>query len=149
MHEFIAKTKDSSVSASASLTLPYELRQRSRQRVTLDNGEDAAIYLARGTVLYDGDLLIAETGVIIRVLAADELLSVVHCEDPLLFARACYHLGNRHIALQIGKDRLAYLHDHVLDAMLRGLGLAVLQDNAPFAPEPGAYGATTGHHHAH
>jgi urease accessory protein len=149
MYEFIAKAQDSPLLPLTSLTLPYGLRQKSRQRVKLDNGEDAAIYLARGSLLYHGDLLVTEQDILIRVLAADELLSVAHCHDPLLFARACYHLGNRHIPLQIGTNRLAYLHDHVLDAMLHGLGLAVAHHTAPFEPEPGAYGAQAGHGHAH
>lgn len=149
MHEFIAKTLESAGPVLTSLTLPYDLRQKSRQRVTLDNGEEAALFLARGTVLYHEDRLRTGSGDMIRVLAAEELLSVVECDDMLLFARACYHLGNRHMPLQIEKNRLAYLHDHVLDDMLRGLGLVVLQYSAPFTPEPGAYGGRTDHEHGH
>jgi len=83
------------------------------------------------------------------VLAAKETVSAVRCDDPLLYARACYHLGNRHVQLQIDANRLAYLHDHVLDEMLEGLGLTVTAEEACFEPEPGAYGAAHGHHHAH
>ncbi len=149
MHEFIAKVQDNLHPPITSLTLPYELRQKSRQRVNLDNGEEAAICLARGTCLYHGDLLTTEKKILVRVVAADELLSVVHCEDPLLFARACYHLGNRHIPLQIDSNRLAFLHDHVLDDLLHGLGLSVSQRVAHFEPEAGAYGVRAGHHHEH
>jgi urease accessory protein len=63
--------------------------------------------------------------------------------------KACYHLGNRHVALQITMDSLCYLHDHVLDDMVRGLGLRVDVVEAPFEPEPGAYSASGGHHHHH
>ena len=72
-------------------------------------------------------------------------MSSAHIQDPVLFARACYHLGNRHVPLQIGDDWLRYLHDHVLDDMLRGLGISPHHERATFEPEAGAYGG--GHHH--
>ncbi|WP_045224329.1 urease accessory protein UreE [Methyloterricola oryzae] len=136
--------------ANAILTLTFDQRQRSRLRAALDSGADAGVLLPRGSVLRDGDLLQGEGGVVVRIKAAAEVTSVVRTEDPLLFARACYHLGNRHVPLQIGEGELRYLHDHVLDDMLRGMGLAVVRESAPFEPEPGAYasgGAT--HHHGH
>src|SRR6187549_3489761 len=83
------------------LTLPFELRQRSRLRCLLDNGEEAGLILERGTVLRGGDRLQAEDGRVIVVLAAPEQLSVIGNDDPLLLARAAYHLGNRHVAVQI------------------------------------------------
>ena len=73
----------------------------------------------------------------------------MRCDDPLLLARASYHLGNRHVALQIRPDLLRYRHDHVLDAMLEGLGLKVEVVQAPFEPEPGAYDDHHGHGHEH
>jgi urease accessory protein len=73
------------------------------------------------------------------ILAAPEQVSVARTDDALLLARACYHLGNRHVALQITPGELRYLADHVLDDMVRGLGLAVTQESAPFEPEAGAY----------
>ncbi len=152
MLEFIDKAKASEVVPLTTLTLPLDLRQKSRQLVELDNGQEAAVFLKRGTVLHDNDLLISTTDIVIRVQAAEENLSAAYCEDPLLFARACYHLGNRHMPLQIEKDRILYLHDHVLDDMLRGLGLEVVSISAPFEPEAGAYGGNagnTGHHHDH
>lgn len=93
----------------------------------------------------------------VLVVAAPEGLSVAATADPLLLARACYHLGNRNVALQIARGRLAWLHDHVLDAMVAGLGLAVGYEQAPFEPEPGAYpghgpageGGGQGHDHPH
>lgn len=136
---------------STTLTLPLHSRVRSRQRVTLDNGEDAGLFLDRGTTLRDGDLLRAEDGRLVRVRAAAEALSTIVSDDPLLLARACYHLGNRHVSVQIEPGKVSYLHDHVLDDMLRGLGLKVMVDNGPFEPEPGAYGgsAERGHHTHH
>jgi urease accessory protein len=130
-----------------TLTLPYELRQKSRLRARLDNGTEIGLLLPRGTVLRGGDCLKSETGEVILVKAADEVVSTVSEKDPALFARACYHLGNRHVPLQIGDGWLRYLHDHVLDDMLRGLGLQVGCEHAPFEPEAGAYGG--GHHHHH
>ncbi|WP_136810780.1 urease accessory protein UreE [Desulfosediminicola flagellatus] len=152
MIEFIDKTEDRAAVAVTTLTLPLDLRQKSRQRVELDNGQEAAVILKRGTVLHNNDMLIATDKTVIRVQAANELLSAARCNDPLLFARACYHLGNRHMPLQIESGRIVYLHDHVLDDMLRGLGLEVEQVSEPFEPEAGAYGGSAdnaGHHHGH
>jgi urease accessory protein len=128
------------------LTLPFELRQRSRLRCMLDSGEEAGLILERGTVLRGGDRLQAEDGRVIAVLAAPEQLSVVASSDPVLLARAAYHLGNRHIAVQVLAGSLRYQHDHVLDDMVRGLGLVVRVQTQPFEPEGGAYGR---HEHAH
>lgn len=133
------------------LTLPLHSRIKSRLRVTLDNGQEAGLFLPRGTTLKDGDLLGGENGINVLVKAADEALSCVVSKDPHLIARACYHLGNRHVSIQIEPGRVSYLHDHVLDDMLRGLGLEVTLTQAPFEPEPGAYGgsAEKGHSHSH
>jgi urease accessory protein len=122
-----------------TLTLPYGERQKSRARVRLDSGSEAGIFLPRGEPLRGGDRLLAEDDRVILVKAAPESLSVARTDDPLRFARACYHLGNRHVALQIGAGELRYIHDHVLDAMARGLGLNVTEELAPFEPEAGAY----------
>ncbi|MDJ0893270.1 MAG: urease accessory protein UreE [Gammaproteobacteria bacterium] len=131
---------------STTLTLPFEQRIRSRLRATLDDGRDAGLFLERGGTLRDGECLIGDDGIAVRVRAAAETLSSATCTDPLLFARACYHLGNRHVPLQIFSGLLRYQHDHVLDDMLRRLGLDVTVEQAPFEPEPGAY---SGHAHVH
>ncbi|MEJ2404450.1 MAG: urease accessory protein UreE [Candidatus Thiodiazotropha sp.] len=137
--------------ADTTLTLSLHQRIKCRLRVALDDGREAGLFLPRGTTLQAGDLLLSEQGLRVRIKAANEVLSRIVCEDPLLMARACYHLGNRHVALQIEPGRVSYLHDHVLDEMLVGLGLAVEVVEAPFEPEPGAYGgsAEKGHVHAH
>jgi urease accessory protein len=129
---------------TTTLTLPLDKRLRSRQRVTLDNGGEAGVFLPRGQTLRDGDLLAGDDGTIVQVRAAPEQVSEIRCDQPLLLARACYHLGNRHVPLQIDAERLRYPHDHVLDDMLRGLGLQPILAEAPFEPEAGAY---RGHHH--
>ena len=139
--------KNTQVSPQHHLTLPYERRIVSRQRVTLDNGRDAGLFLPRGSSLQHGDCLQADNGETVRVQAAVETVSTLYCEDRLLFARACYHLGNRHVPLEISDGRLRYLHDHVLDEMLHGMGLQVVVEQAPFEPEAGAYAG--GHAHSH
>lgn len=130
----------------STLTLPFDARQRSRQRVRLDDGSERALLLPRGSVLRDGDRLRDEAGQVIRVRAADETVSTARTSDPRLLARICYHLGNRHVPLQIGADWLRYQHDHVLDGMVAALGLPVAFEQAPFEPENGAY---FGGGHAH
>lgn len=138
--------------AQASLTLPYELRQKTRLRAKLDDGREAALILPRGHVLRSGECLRADDGTVIAVQAATETVSTATTNDPLLLARACYHLGNRHVALQVGEGWCRYLHDHVLDEMVRGLGLLVRCEEAPFEPESGAYAVgqhTHSHHHGH
>lgn len=140
IHEKTVQSGD----AADTLTLPYARRERSRQRVRLDSGEEAGLFLPPGTQLADGDLLRAENGVLVRVRAAPEPVSTARTADPLRLARACYHLGNRHVPLQVGAGWLRYQPDHVLDDMLRQLGLSVMQETVCFEPEQGAY---AGHRH--
>jgi urease accessory protein len=135
--------------ADRRLVLPFGERSKSRLRATLDNGEEAGLFLERGSVLRHGDLLLADDGRVIEVNAAPETVSTVHTTDPLMLARAAYHLGNRHVALQIGTGWLRYQHDHVLDDMLRGFGLEVVIEELQFEPEGGAYVAASHHSHAH
>jgi urease accessory protein len=139
--------------AVASVTLPFESRQRSRLRVTLDDGREAALILPRGEVLRGGDRLRSRCGAVVAVVAAPEPLSQVRASEAGVLARAAYHLGNRHVAVQVGQGWLRYRHDHVLDDMLRGLGLDVGAVSAAFEPEAGAYSAphahASGHDHDH
>ena len=142
-----------------TLDLTWGQRQRSRLLVTLDDGREVGLLLPRGTSLRDGDVLQAEDGRTARVVAAPETLSCVECPDALSLARAAYHLGNRHVPLRIESDCLCYQHDHVLDDLVRGLGLRVRVEEHPFEPEPGAYHSSAsgsghghhghGHHHDH
>jgi urease accessory protein len=125
--------------------LPFELRQRCRFRVTLASGDNIAIMLPRGTTIHDGDVLSNDEGAVLKVLAAKEQVSTFSIADPVLFARACYHLGNRHVPLQIGDGWARYQTDHVLDDMLKQLGISVQHIEASFEPEAGAYHK---HHHA-
>jgi urease accessory protein len=130
----------------AELILPYELRQKSRLRTTVESGEEIGLFLERGTILRDGDCLQADDGRVVRVRAADENLVEVRCADPDSLARAAYHLGNRHTPVEVGAGWLRLAADDVLAGMLRGLGATVTPIRAPFEPEAGAYAAG---HHAH
>jgi urease accessory protein len=136
---------------AARLELPFELRSRSRLRACLSSGEEVGVLLARGQVLRGGELLRASDGRIIEVIASPETVSTVRAADARMLVRAAYHLGNRHVALQLGEGWLRYSHDHVLDDMVRGLGLSVMVEQAPFEPEAGAYHgsetASASHHH--
>ena len=136
-----------SLEPDTTLTLPFELRQKSRLLTKLDNGETVALFLPRGSILRQGDLLKTTTGLVVQINAALEVVSTATTSESLRLARACYHLGNRHVPLQIGANWLRYLHDHVLDNLVRELGLAVVKESAPFEPETGAYGG--GHPHGH
>ena len=142
---------DHPVPAADSLTLPFELRQKSRLVAQSDGGRQVLLQLPRGGVLRHGALLRASDGSVIEIRAAAETLSVVESDDPAALLRAAYHLGNRHVALQIERGALRYLHDHVLDDMLVGLGLSPYTLEGPFEPEHGAYGHGGGQHahHAH
>jgi urease accessory protein len=136
--------------ATARLVLDWDGRRKARQRTALVGGEEVALMLARGTLLRGGDRLLSDDGLVIAVEAAPERLSSATTSDPVLLARAAYHLGNRHVPLQVDSGRLRYRHDHVLDQMVVSLGLAVSEVEAPFEPESGAYqGAGEGHGHAH
>lgn len=148
MLTFTEKAPDGGA-ADETLTLPYELRQKSRQRVRLDSGREAGVLLAPGTTLEHGDRLRSADGTSVLVCAAVETVSVARTTDALRLARACYHLGNRHVRLQVGDGWVRYPPDHVLDEMVRGLGLEVSSESARFEPERGAYNAAAPPHHHH
>jgi len=134
--------------ADARLILPFHLRQKSRLLTTLEGGEEIGLLLPRGTVLRGGDLIASDEGRIVEVVAAPEGVSVVTAAASRELARAAYHLGNRHIAVQVLDGSLHYLHDHVLDDMVRGLGFTIGYASLPFEPEAGAY-SHSGHVHDH
>lgn len=119
------------------LTLPFEQRQKSRLRAKAENGEEVALILPRGRVLRGGDRVAATDGREVEIVAAPEKL--LHIESAEL-ARVAYHLGNRHVPLQVGPGFLRIAEDHVLEEMARKLGARVSHVQAPFEPEAGAYG---------
>ena len=131
------------------LTLPFEQRCKSRLRTRLDDGREVALMLERGSVLRGGDRLRSDCGRCIEVVAGRETVSVVRAGDARILAQAAYHLGNRHVPVQVGRRELRYPADHVLDEMVAGLGAEVARAELPFEPEAGAYGhhgRPHGHH---
>ena len=130
---------------SGQVTLTFDQRSRSRLRCQLDDGREAGIYVDRGLVLHDGQLLQDSSNQLYGIKSADEPVSAVYVDDVLLMSKLCYHLGNRHVTLEVGRGRIAYKPDYVLDDMVKGLGAQAVQEQAPFHPESGAYG----HHHSH
>jgi urease accessory protein len=129
------------------LLLPFDLRIRSRLRTRLASGEEAVLRTERGAILRGGACLKSEDGRVVRVSAAAEKVMHVTCTDQYELTRAAYHLGNRHVPVEIGDGYLRIAADHVLGDMLLGLGAKVQQLEAPFEPESGAYGGGHGHDH--
>lgn len=130
---------------SAQLVLPYELRENSRLRTVLASGEEVAIFMERGTVLRNNDLLQGDDGRVVQIIAEEEPTYRITCDSALQLLRCAFHLGNRHTQTQVGDGFLRIAQDSVLKEMLTGLGATVVEENAQFEPESGAYGG--GHHH--
>jgi urease accessory protein len=129
------------------LVLPFDLRRKSRLRTSLANGTETALFLPRGSVLRDGDILEAEDGSLIKVESAREHILFVTAETPYALMRVAYHLGNRHTPVELGESFLKLESDPVLLEMLVQLGATVRKEYSPFHPEGGAYGG--GHRHGH
>jgi urease accessory protein len=127
------------------LVLPFDLRIRSRLRTRLDSGEEVVLKTERGAILRGGECLRSDDGRVVRVAAAPEKVMHVTCADQFELMRAAYHLGNRHVPVEIGDGYLRIAADHVLGDMLLGLGAKVEELQAPFEPESGAYGGSHGH----
>jgi len=132
------------VEVKGRLELPFDSRQKSRLRARLASGEEVAVLLPRGEILRGGDLVTASDGRVIEIVSRPEKLLHVETRD---LAKAAYHLGNRHVPVQIGEGFLRIAEDHVLEEMLRKLGAKVSHVEAPFEPEAGAYAG--GHQHQH
>lgn len=151
LHQKIALADIGNETIDGEVVLPIDLRIKSRARATLTDGREVGWIIERGDILRGGDLLLSnsEPPVIVRVQAAKETVSRVRTDNAHLLLQAAYHLGNRHVAVEIHHHYLAYRHDHVLDDMLQGLGLNVEVGEYPFEPESGAYqqSAHHGHHH--
>lgn len=124
------------------LKLPFESRQKSRLHTQLVSGEEVGLMLPRGEVLRGGDLVTASDGRVIEVVAEPEKLLHIETKD---LAKIAYHLGNRHVPVQVGENFLRITEDHVLEEMVKKLGAKVSHVQAPFEPEAGAYAG--GHRH--
>jgi urease accessory protein len=122
------------------IALTYEERQKSRLRLRLESGEEVAISRPRGSVLRGGDTVQTTSGNSIEIVSAPEkLLHIEAASPPSGLARVAYHLGNRHVPVQVGQGFLRIAEDHVLETMVRKLGARVTHVEAPFEPESGAY----------
>ncbi|WKB54569.1 urease accessory protein UreE [Eleftheria terrae] len=137
---------------ATQVELDWDVRQKSRFDATDSAGRTLGVFLPRGTVVRGGDVLVAEDGSLIRVLAAPQpVLLVSPCREhgsPFDLLRAAYHLGNRHVQLELQPDHLKLEPDHVLADLLRQMHLEVAPAQAAFEPEAGAY-AGGGHGHSH
>jgi len=137
---------------ASEVSLDWDVRQKSRFDATDSGGRSIGVFLPRGTVVRGGDVLVAEDGSLIRVFAAPQaVLHISHCPQhgtPFDLTRAAYHLGNRHVPIELKSDHLKIEPDHVLAEMLRAMHLIVREDVLAFEPEGGAYSAQ-GHAHGH
>ena len=148
------ESSDAVVRVDDVLLLPFSMREKSRQRATLESGEEVALFMVRGTVLRHGDLLRGNSGGggvrVVRIVAAEEPTYRVACESADALLRCAFHLGNRHTQTQVAHDTkgafLRIRNDPVLREMLQGLGAVASAEMAAFEPEAGAYGG--GHHRA-
>lgn len=127
------------------IVLTQEQRDKGRLKTLSETGAEVRVFLERGKPLMVGEMLKTECGKHIQVQGAVELITRAECDDWHTFSRACYHLGNRHVKLQVGDRWLQMTSDHVLEDMLKMLGLTVSHVDAVFVPESGAY--SHGHHH--
>jgi urease accessory protein len=134
------------------IALAFEWRQKSRMRASVSSGaragEAVGFDLVRGTVLRDGDLIATDTGETLRIQAAAEELIHITASDATALARIAYHLGNRHVPVQVGEGWLRLQYDHVLEGMVRGLGGTITLVDDKFDPEGGAYSGAR-HSHGH
>jgi urease accessory protein len=127
------------------LKLPFESRQKSRLRTKLVSGEEVGLVLPRGEVLRGGDLVTASDGRVIEIVSQEEKTIHIEANSPQALAKVAYHLGNRHVPVQVGEGFLRIAEDHVLEEMVKKLGAKVSHVEAPFEPEAGAYAG--GHQH--
>jgi urease accessory protein len=139
------------IKRAPTIELDWDLRQKSRFESTDSSGRAIGVFLPRGSVVRGGDVLVGEDGSLVRVIAAPQaVLVITHCTQhgtPFDLTRAAYHLGNRHVPIELRPDRLQIEPDHVLAEMLRSMHLIVNEALAPFEPEAGAYGGHGGHGH--
>jgi urease accessory protein len=145
------RTAGSWNAASAIDRVVLDAAERHRRRIVLtgERGTEFLLDLPHATALRDGDGLVLEDGAIVRVAGKPEPLVEVAAASAPALARLAWHIGNRHTDLQVVGDTLRIRRDHVLEDMLRGLGARLTPIDAPFDPEPGAYGHSHDHGHGH
>ncbi|MDG6773700.1 urease accessory protein UreE [Thiomicrorhabdus sp. ZW0627] len=149
MREFTKIVNEDVQGNAEELVLTFKQREKSRLKVVMANGEEIGLFMPRGTVLKEGDVIASESGEQLKIVAAPETVSTITTDDTHLLLRIAYHLGNRHVPLQVEPNWLRYAHDHVLDDMVRLLGGTVVVEAQPLQPESGAYGGGHNHGHSH
>ena len=143
------------IQRAITLTLEWDTRQKSRFDATDSQGRSLGVFFPRGAVVRGGDVLVAEDGSLIRVEAAPQsVLRITACTEhgsPFDLTRAAYHLGNRHVPIELNPDHLKIEPDHVLADMLRAMHMTVVEVSESFEPENGAYGdhGASSHGHGH
>ena len=149
------------IKRATTVELDWDVRQKSRFAATDSAGRELAIFLPRGQAVRGGDVLVGEDGSLVRVIAAPQkVLHITWCKEhgtAFDLMRAAYHLGNRHVPIELQPDHLKIEPDHVLADMLRSMHMIVHEADLPFEPEGGAYGGHVtndghshhGHHHHH
>lgn len=130
------------------VVLAHDERHLRRKVLTLQQGEQILVDLPEAIAFEHGDVLILEDGRMAEIIAADEALYEVTPRDRRHLSELAWHLGNRHLPAQLEESRIVILRDHVIKAMLQGLGAKVTEITAPFHPLPGAY-HDNGHDHQH
>ena len=135
--------------ADDTVTLDFDTRQKARIKITTDNGCPAGIFIERGKPLLVGECLKSDCGKVIQVTGALEPVVTASTDDWHMFAKVCYHLGNRHTRLQVGERWLRFKPDHVLAELVSMYQLTTDDTPAVFEPENGAYqhGSHAHHHH--
>ncbi|MCW8885645.1 MAG: urease accessory protein UreE [Motiliproteus sp.] len=149
MLKIIARYDGTPATVLDQLSLPFDLRKRGRFKAETVGGLEVGVFIERGQVLQEGDLLMTECNQVIQVLAQPEAVVTANTEDWQQFSKVCYHLGNRHVPLQVGERWLRFQPDHVLQDLAELYGLETVNEMAPFMPENGAYGDHGGHSHGH
>lgn len=141
------------VKRAATVELDWATRQQARSEIADSLGRRLVVFLPPGTVMRGGDILVAEDGSMVRVLAAPQAVQLVrpdpHHGSPFDLVRAAWHLGSRHVAIELQADHLKIEADHVVAQLLRGMHLAVEDAFAAFEPEGSAHDAHAGHEHDH
>lgn len=127
------------------VVLDADIREKGRFKTIAKSGAEVRVFLERGKTLNVGEVLKTQCGKHIEILGTPEAVTKARCEDWETFSKACYHLGNRHVKIQVGERWLRIKPDHVLEEMLELLGLSLEREEAVFIPESGAYAG--GHHH--
>jgi urease accessory protein len=131
------------------VVLPHDLRHLRRKLLHLQNGDMVMLDLKEPVLFANGDLLVLEDGELIEIVAAEEKLFEITPRDRIHLTELAWHLGNRHLPAQIEENRILILRDHVIRAMLEGLGAKVAEGAEPFQPVRGAYHSHGGDAHGH